>query len=255
MILKGVRQTGKTWLLKELGRREYSSVAYFNFDEQPELAQFFTATKDVTRILQNLALVHGSAIEPATTLIIFDEIQECKAALNSLKYFHEKAPQYHVACAGSLLGIALSQPSSFPVGQVDFLTLYPMTFTEFLQANGDNLLVDYLKSITVIEPIPDLFFSQLQEKLKMYFVTGGMPEAVNTWALTRDVSLVQKVLSNLLDAYERDFAKHAEKKEYPKLSLLWRSVPSQLARENKKFLYKMVKEGSRAREYEDALQW
>ena len=255
LILKGVRQSGKTWLLKEFGRRYYQNAAYFNFDEQPELADFFVHTKDVQRIVRNLALASGHAILPATTLIILDEIQECNAALNALKYFHENAPEYHIAGAGSLLGIALSKPASFPVGKVDFLSLFPMTFTECLLANGDGKLVDYLRQIDVLEAVPELFHSELQEKLKQYFVTGGMPEAVFTWVETRDISLVQSVFSSLLDAYERDFAKHAEKKEYPKLSLIWHSVPSQLARENKKFLYRVVKEGSRAREYEDALQW
>jgi len=255
LILKGVRQSGKTWLLKEFGRVYYENTAYFNFDEQPELAQFFETTKDVHRILQNLAFVHGSAITPNKTLIVFDEIQECNAALNSLKYLYENAPQYHVACAGSLLGITLSTPASFPVGKVDFLPVHPMTFTEYLLADNNENLVDYMNSIDGINPIPDLFSSQLTEKLKMYFVTGGMPESVYTWKESGDVSLVQRVLTNLLDSYERDFAKHAEKKEFPKLSLIWQSIPSQLARENKKFLYKAVKEGTRAREYEDALQW
>jgi len=255
LILKGVRQCGKTWLLKDFGRRYYQNVAYFNFDEQPELGDFFTHTKDVRRILQNLAIAHGSAISPGLTLIIFDEIQECNAALNSLKYFCENAPEYHIAGAGSLLGIALSKPASFPVGKVDFLSLFPMTFIEFLLANRDRNLADYIRQIDAVQAIPELFHSELREKLKTYFITGGMPEAVHSWVETGDVSAVQGVLTNLLDAYERDFAKHAEKKDYPKLSLIWQSVPSQLARENKKFLYRVVKEGSRAREYEDALQW
>jgi hypothetical protein len=150
LILKGVRQVGKTWILNELGRQYYDNVAYFNFDEQEELAHFFETTKDVKRILQNLMMVNGSPILPEKTLVIFDEIQECNKALNTLKYFCEKAPEYHIACAGSLLGIALSKPSSFPVGKVDFLTIYPMSFTEFLLANGDENLVDYMKSIEVI---------------------------------------------------------------------------------------------------------
>jgi len=255
LILKGVRQSGKTWLLKEFGRQHYRSTAYFNFDEQPELADFFAHTKDAHRIVQNLAIANGAAIVPATTLIIFDEIQECNAALNGLKYFYENAPEYHIVGAGSLLGLALSRPASFPVGKVDFLSLYPMTFTEFLMANGNRNLADYMQGITTLDAVPELFHNELREKLKMYFVTGGMPEAVSTWVETGDISAVQSVLSGLLDSFELDFAKHAEKKEYPKLSLIWHSVPSQLARENKKFLYRVVKEGGRAREYEDALQW
>ena len=255
LILKGVRQVGKTWILNEFGKRCYDNVAYFNFDEQEELASFFETTKDVKRILQNLMMVSGAPILPEKTLIIFDEIQECNKALNTLKYFCEKAPEYHIACAGSLLGIALSKPSSFPVGKVDFMTVYPMSFTEFLMANGDENLVEYMKGIEVIEPIPEIFFNQLHEKLKMYFITGGMPEAIRSWTEERDIGLVQTALRNILNAYELDFSKHAEIKDIAKLGLIWNSIPSQLARENKKFLYSAVKEGARAREYEDALTW
>ncbi len=258
LILKGVRQVGKTWLLKEFAKRHYRNMAYFNFDEHPEYKQFFESTKDVERILQNLMMASGEVItqdKPQDTLIIFDEIQECPNALNTLKYFCENTPHYHVACAGSLLGIALSKPASFPVGKVDFLEITPMTFTEFLLANGDANLVNYMKSVNTIEPIPKAFFNPLYEKLKMYFVTGGMPESVRSWTQERDVDLMQQVLSNILGAYERDFAKHPDPKDFPKISMIWKSIPSQLARENKKFIYKVVKEGARAREYEDALQW
>ena len=255
LLLKGVRQVGKTWILKEFGKQFYDNVAYFNFDEQGELATYFETTKDVNRILQNLTMLNGIPILPEKTLIIFDEIQECNKALNTLKYFCENAPEYHVACAGSLLGITLSKPTSFPVGKVDFLTINPMTFTEFLLANGDQNLVDYMKSISTIEPMPDMFFNPLYEKLKMYFITGGMPEAVRAWAEEKDVRLVQVTLRNILNAYELDFSKHAEIKDIAKLNLIWSSVPSQLARVNKKFLYSAIKESSRAREYEDALTW
>ena len=258
LILKGVRQVGKTWLLKEFAKRHYKDIAYFNFDEHPEYKQFFESTKDVERILQNLTMASGEFIEkntPQDTLIVFDEIQECPDALNTLKYFCENTPHYHVACAGSLLGIALSKPASFPVGKVDFLDVMPMTFTEFLMANGDSNLVAYIDSIERIEPIPEAFFNPLYEKLKMYFITGGMPESVRSWTQDRDVELMQQILSNILGAYERDFAKHPDPKDFPKISFIWKSIPSQLARENKKFIYKAVKEGARAREYEDALQW
>jgi len=255
LILKGVRQVGKTWILKEFGARHYKNVAYFNFDESEEYKQFFETTKDVNRIMQNLVMASGQKIKPHETLIVFDEIQECNSALNTLKYFCENAPEYHVACAGSLLGIALSKPASFPVGKVDFIDINPMTFTEFLIANGDGNLAEFMQSVDVIEPIPDAFFNPLYEKMKMYFITGGMPEPVRSWAEDRSTELVQRSLSNILGAYERDFAKHAEKKDIPRLSLIWKSIPSQLSRENKKFLYKAVKEGARAREYEDALQW
>ena len=255
LILKGVRQVGKTWLLKEFGRRYYDNNAYFNFDENEEYKAFFETTKDVERILQNLIMASGQKIVPEKTLIIFDEVQDCPKVINSMKYFCENAPQYHIACAGSLLGIALAKPSSFPVGKVDFMQINPMTFTEFLMANGDENLVQYLESVNTIEPIPEAFFNPLYEKLKMYYVTGGMPEPVALWTEDRDVEAMQQALSNIIGAYERDFGKHPDVKEFPKISMIWKSIPSQLARENKKFIYKIVKEGARAREYEDALQW
>ncbi len=255
LILKGVRQVGKTWILKEFGKRYYKNVAYFNFDEQEEYKQFFETTKDVKRILQNLMLTGAQVIKPKETLIIFDEVQDCPNVLNTLKYFYENANEYHVVCAGSLLGIALARPSSFPVGMVDFMQINPMTFTEFLMANGDGNLVKYLDSVNDLEPVPDAFFNPLYEKMKMYFITGGMPEPVRLWTQERDSDQMQVALANILDAYERDYAKHPDPSDFPKISMLWKSIPSQLSRENKKFLYKAVKEGARAREYEDALQW
>jgi len=255
LILKGVRQVGKTWALKEFGKRYYENTAYFNFDENLEYKQFFETTKDVDRILQNLMIVSGQTIVPEKTLIIFDEVQDCPNVINSMKYFCENAPQYHVACAGSLLGIALAKPSSFPVGKVNFMQIDPMTFEEFLLANGDENLLAFLRSCDSIEPIPDAFFNPLYEKLKMYYITGGMPESVLMWTEARDVSAMQEALSDIIGAYERDFAKYPDISEFPKISMVWKSVPSQLAKENKKFIYKVIKEGARAREYEDALQW
>lgn len=255
LILKGVRQVGKTWALKEFGKRYYENTAYFNFDENLEYKQFFETTKDVDRILQNLMIVSGQTIVPEKTLIIFDEVQDCPNVINSMKYFCENAPQYHVACAGSLLGIALAKPSSFPVGKVNFMQINPMTFEEFLLANGDENLLAFLRSCDSIEPIPDAFFNPLYEKLKMYYITGGMPESVLMWTEARDVSAMQEALSDIIGAYERDFAKYPDISEFPKISMVWKSVPSQLAKENKKFIYKVIKEGARAREYEDALQW
>ena len=255
LILTGIRQSGKTWALKEFGMKHYRNTAYFNFEENEEYRQFFQTTKDVARIMQNLIMASSQTIRPGETLIVFDEIQECNEALNTLKYFCENAPEYHVACAGSLLGIALSKPASFPVGKVDFMSLHPMSFTEFLIANGDENLANYMGAIDVIEPIPDAFYNQLYEKIKMYYITGGMPEAVRAWAELRDVSLVEQTLHNILNAFELDFSKYSLPKDHPKLSLVWKSIPSQLARENKKFLYQSVKGGARAREYEDALQW
>lgn len=255
LILKGVRQAGKTWVSKEFGRRYYENVAYFNFDENEEYRQFFETTKDVKRILQNLVFASGQTVTPEKTLVIFDEAQDCPKVISSLKYFCENAGEYHVICAGSLLGIALARPSSFPVGKVDFMDINPMTFSEFLLANGDENLLTYLRSIETITPIPDALFNPLYEKIKMYFVTGGMPESVKMWTQERNTDLMQAALLNILNAYERDFAKYPEPKEFPRISLVWKSIPSQLSRENKKFIYRAAKEGARAREYEDALQW
>lgn len=254
LILQGARQVGKTWLLKNFGQNEFESVAYFNFDGQPELKQFFSTTKDTKRIIQNLSLVHGKSILPKKTLIIFDEIQECNDALNTLKYFCEDSPEYCIACAGSLLGITLSRGASFPVGKVDFMTIYPVSFSEFL-AFADSKLSVYVDSIKSIEPIPEIFFQQLVDKFKMYYLSGGMPEAIVALIEDGDVALTQTVLQNILNAYSLDFSKHVANKDIPKINYIWTSLPSQLARENKKFLYQTVKPGARARDYEDALLW
>ena len=254
LILKGARQVGKTYILKQFGKENYEGVAYFNFDHDEDLYNLFENTKDPKRILEQLAFIYGKAIIPGKTLIIFDEIQECPNALNSLKYFYEEANEYHIACAGSLLGIRLSH-TSFPVGKVDFLNMYPMTFSEFLIADNAQNLVDYMDSLEKIEKIPDIFFNQLEEKLKAYFIIGGMPEAVSAWVNEKDMELVNKIQDNILSAYESDFSKHTQDSEANKISLIWNSIPSQLAKENKKFLYQVVKEGARAREYENALNW
>ena len=254
LILKGARQIGKTYILKQFGEENYEGVAYFNFDHNEDLYNLFNITKDPKRILEQLSFIYGKAIKPEKTLIIFDEIQECPNALNSLKYFQEEANEYHLACAGSLLGIKLSH-TSFPVGKVDFLNMYPMAFSEFLIADDCENLVNYMKSINTIETIPDIFFNQLNEKLKSYFIIGGMPEAVKMWVNEKNMELVNSVQENILRAYESDFSKHTNNKEANKISLIWNSIPSQLAKENKKFLYQTIKEGARAREYEDALNW
>ncbi len=253
LILRGARQVGKTFLLKEFGSTQYDNVAYFNFDHDDGLAELFIDTKNPRRIIEQLSLV-GEKINPQTTLIIFDEIQECPNALNSLKYFCEEANEYHVACAGSLLGIRLSQ-TSFPVGKVDFLNMYPMTFSEFLIADGLENLVKVMEQTTEIQNIPKIFESQLIEKLKTYYIVGGMPEAVNSWVNEKDIAKVSQIQKNILDAYESDFSKHVDVKEANKISLIWNGIPSQLAKDNKKFIYQVVKEGARAREYESALNW
>ena len=254
LILKGARQVGKTYILKEFGKENYNDVAYFNFDHDEGLAELFGNTKDPKRIIEQLSLFNGKKINPSTTLIIFDEIQECSNALNSLKYFCEEAGEYHIACAGSLLGIRLSK-TSFPVGKVDFLNLYPMTFSEFLIADNSENLVEVMKKTKEIKEIPKIFTDELIEKLKVYYIVGGMPEAVNSWVNDKDIEKVSKIQKNILDAYESDFSKHTNINEANKISLIWNGIPSQLARENKKFVYQVVKEGARAREYENALNW
>ncbi len=254
LLLKGARQVGKTSLLKDFGKKAFESVAYFNFDEQPDLKQFFELTKDVNRLLDNLSLVHGSPIKPETTLLIFDEIQECKPALNALKYFAENAPQYAIAGAGSLLGITLNNHASFPVGKVEFMEAWPLTFSEFL-AGADAQLADYIRTVEHHQPVPDIFYNRLLEKFKQYFVSGGMPEAARALLEDKDVEKTGQVLGDILKAYELDFSKHVQTKDIAKINMIWQSVPSQLAKENKKFLYQVVKPGARAREYEDALLW
>lgn len=254
LILKGARQVGKTYIVKEFGKENYEDVAYFNFDHDEDLYNIFERTKDPKRILEQLVFIHGKAIVPEKTLIFFDEIQECPNALNSLKYFQEEANEYHIICAGSLLGIRLSH-TSFPVGKVEFMQLYPMSFSEFLIADKCENLVDYMKSIDKIEKIPDIFFNQLEEKLKAYFIIGGMPEVVYSWVNEKDIERVNTIQDDILKSYESDFAKHVSNSEANKISLIWNSIISQLAKENKKFLYQTIKEGARAREYEDALNW
>lgn len=252
LVLLGARQVGKTWILEEFGKSFPDGFVIINFDKQPELHQFFQTTKDVRRIIQTLSIAVGKPITK-NTLIIFDEIQECEEALNSLKYFCEDAPEYYIASAGSLLGLMLAK--GFPVGKVDFLRMGPMSFEEFLEANGDHNLVGYLKGIDAISAVPEMFSGPLTEKLKMYFVVGGMPEAVKVWTEEGDIREVDKIQSEILDAYEYDFAKHADPIDVPKIRMIWNSLPSQLARENKKFLYSVVKKSARAREYENALNW
>ena len=262
LILKGARQVGKTWALREFGRTCFRNFVYITLEEvapgvPSEYAQFFGLTKDPKRIISNLSLAVGQPINPGETLLILDEIQDCPAAVGSLKYFCDDAPEYHVACAGSLLGMRLSrETSAFPVGKVEFLDMHPMTFSEYLRAAGaknlDEFLADAARSTS---SIPDLFHNQLSDHLRRYFASGGMPEAVQRWVETSDIQQVDKVLSDLLDSYERDFAKHGGRGQFAKLSLVWNSLPSQLARENKKFMWGLVREGARAREYEDAVEW
>ncbi|MDA3911391.1 MAG: AAA family ATPase [Bacteroidales bacterium] len=254
LILQGARQVGKTYLLKSFGDAYYESTAYFNFEKSPELAQFFEHSKDPMRILESLSVLHGRKINPESTLIVFDEIQECNNALNSLKYFAEEAPEYHIACAGSLLGVALSKGSSFPVGKVDFQTLYPISFREFLNYS-DKQLYSYLNDLDSFSAIPDLFFNKLLEKFKLYTISGGMPNSIIALRSGNGVEMCEDVLRNIIMAYRLDFSKHVDNNDIQKISYIWDSIPSQLSKENKKFVYRVVKSGARAREYEDALSW
>lgn len=254
LILKGARQVGKTWLLKRFGELHFEDVAYFNFDLQQDIKAFFEQTKEPEKLIEYLSIVRGTRIIAGKTLLIFDEIQECNSALNSLKYFKELMPEMHVVAAGSLLGVTMARGSAFPVGMVDFLTLYPLSFTEFINATNPAISA-YLGGLNSPEPIPEYFFNQLKDLLKSYFISGGMPEAVDNWLQQKDVASLQQIQQNILDAYKLDFSKHADNREVNRIQYIWNAIPSQLARENKKFVYHAVKPGARAREYEDALTW
>lgn len=254
LILKGARQVGKTYILKKFALENYGNTVYFNFDHDEDLSELFKNTKDPKRIIEQLILASGKKIIPENTLIIFDEIQECPNALNSLKYFYEETPNYHIVCAGSLLGIRLSK-TSFPVGKIDFLNLSPMSFSEFLIADNQENLVDYMKTLKKNDKVEKIFESQLIEKLKAYYIVGGMPEVVKSWVTEKDIEKVNYLQNNILEAYENDFSKHISNTEANKVSLIWNGIPSQLAKENKKFIYQVIKPGARAREYEEALNW
>lgn len=255
LILKGVRQCGKTYLLKEFGNRNYADIAYFNFEETGSLKSLFETDYDTKRILFELGLALGKTINPESTLIIFDEIQECGRAITSLKYFCENAPEYHIVCAGSLLGIAINKQPSFPVGKVDFLTLYPMNFIEFLMANGENALADYLSTFGKGEKLSEPVANKLETYLKQYYVTGGMPEVVQTWCETKDIGKTEKIQQTILDSYHYDFSKHAPIKDFPKIVAIWQSIPEQLAKDNNKFIFGHVRKGWRGKDLEDALVW
>ena len=255
LILKGVRQCGKTYLLKEFGNRHYESCAYFNFEENETLKTVFEKDYDTSRIIFELGLYFGKTIEPGKTLLILDEIQECGRAITAMKYFCENAPEYHVVCAGSLLGIALQKQLSFPVGKVDFLTLYPMSFSEFLRAAGPENLADFIDNFKKGDNLPEVIGDKLATFLRQYYITGGMPEVVEVWRNTHSIEQVESVQQAIINSYELDFAKHAPTKDFPKLSAIWRSIPEQLAKENTKFIFSHVKKGWRSKDLEDALEW
>lgn len=253
LIIEGARQVGKTWLMKEFGKLYYSDTVYINFDSNSTMKELFDSDLNVERIILGLELYTGKKIDFNNTLLIFDEIQEVPKALSSLKYFCENAPEYHIVCAGSLLGIALHQGTSFPVGKVDFLKLYPLSFKEFLIATGNERFADLLdkqdyQTITS-------FKQKYIDALKTYYFVGGMPEVVQNFVLNKDYNEVRSIQKRIFLAYEQDFSKHAPNEIVPKIRMLWNNIPSQLVKENKKFIYGLVREGARAKDYETAIMW
>ncbi|HJB33284.1 MAG TPA: ATP-binding protein [Candidatus Blautia merdipullorum] len=253
LIIQGARQVGKTWLMKEFGRSAYRDMVYINFDSNSRMAELFASDLNTDRLIMGIELYAGKKIDPDSTLLIFDEVQEVPRAFSSLKYFYENAPQYHIICAGSLLGIALHEGTSFPVGKVDFLELYPLSFREFLMAVTGIQFAKLLDSqdYKMITSFKQTYI----EALKQYYFIGGMPEAVENFTEERDFYEVREVQKRILEAYEQDFSKYAPLEIVPKIRMVWNSIPSQLAKENKKFLYGLVREGGRAKEYETAIMW
>lgn len=253
LIIEGARQVGKTWLMKEFGKQEYKDTVYINFDSNSRMAELFASDLDTDRLLLGLGLYAGRKIDPANSLLIFDEVQEVPKALTSLKYFYENAPQYHIICAGSLLGIALHEGTSFPVGKVDFLKLYPLSFEEFLMATGKKQFAELLarQDYQMVTSFKQTYI----DALKQYYFVGGMPEAVQSFAEDGDFNEVRAIQKRILSAYEQDFSKHAPPDIVPRIRMVWNSIPSQLAKENKKFIYGLVREGARAKDYETAIMW
>lgn len=253
LIIEGARQVGKTWLMKEFGRQAYGDTVYINFDSNARMAELFASDLDTKRLVLGLELYAGRKIDPENALLIFDEVQEVPRALAALKYFCEDAPQYHIVCAGSLLGIALHRGTSFPVGKVDFLKLYPLSFQEFLMAIGKKQFSELLdqQDFSMVTSFRETY----ADALKQYYFVGGMPEAVESFAENQDFNEVRQIQKRILAAYEQDFSKHAPNEVVPRLRMLWNSIPAQLAKENKKFIYGLVREGARAKDYETALLW
>jgi len=253
LIIRGARQVGKTWLMKEFGAKAYKKCVYISFDNNQRMQELFAADLNIERIVTGLELNAGHKIDPAETLLIFDEIQEVPKALTSLKYFNENAPQYHIVCAGSLLGVALHQGTSFPVGKVEFIDLYPLSFQEFMLAMGKE---QYSKLLDGSDySMVTTFRQEYIDLLKQYYYVGGMPEVVYNFSANKDFSEAREIQGRILDAYEQDFSKHAPHDVVPRIRMLWNSIPSQLTKENKKFIYGLIKEGARAKEYEMALLW
>lgn len=255
LLLRGARQVGKTWLLKAFASSEYEVLHYFNFEEDAALSGLFDGRLSPSELVRRLELYSNKAIHPETSLIVFDEVQQCDRALNSLKYFAKDTPQFHVAAAGSLLGIHLPDSASFPVGKVHFVDVKPLSFVEFLRASGEGRYADMLDDHPLYEELPVTFHSHLIDQLRTYYYTGGMPEVVAAHAAGAVPSEIRALQQSILDGYELDFVKHSGRLDAAKISLLWKSIPSHLARENHKFVFSTVRPGARARTYEDALQW
>ena len=253
LLIKGARQVGKTWLMKEFGKNEYESVAYINFEKATQLANLFEADFDIPRILRSVQLITGIVPKPGETLIIFDEIQSVKRGLLSLKYFYEDAPEYHIIAAGSLLGLSIHKDDSFPVGKVDFLELYPLSYEEFIVALGKNSLLDALHRRDW--ELTKAFKSNYIELLKQYYYIGGMPEVVKSFIQNNDYNEVREIQNSILESYNNDFSKHSPIEIVPRIKMIWNSIPSQLAKENRKFIYGAVKSGGRAKEFEVAITW
>ena len=254
MVLKGARQVGKTWLMKEFGRNYYKSFVYFNFDEEDELKSIFETNKNPQRIIELLSMIAGEKIHPLDTLVIFDEVQECPEALNALKYFKEKANEYHVIAAGSLLGTLLAKPKSYPVGMVNLLDIFPLTFEEFLEAT-DAPLFAYYEGIHKEQQIEEIFHNRLLESYNNYLIIGGMPECVSSWLKHKDPAKIAQIQRELIEVYENDFSKHNGKVNSGRILMVFRSIVTQLAKSNEKFMYGAVREGARARDFEEAIEW
>ena len=254
MVLKGARQVGKTWIMKEFGKTHYNSYVYFNFDEDDELKSIFEINKNPHRIIELLSMISGEKILAESTLIIFDEIQECPEALNTLKYFKEKANEYHVIAAGSLLGTLLAKPKSYPVGMVNLLNIYPLTFDEFLEAVNPNLY-EYYKTVQKGQHIEDIFHNSLSDIYNNYLIIGGMPECVASWLKYKDPAKIAGIQQELIELYEHDFSKHNGKVNSGRILMVFRSIVSQLAKANEKFMYGAVRDGGRARDFEEAIEW
>ena len=255
LLIHGIRQVGKTWIVKDFGKRNFEYFVYINFDMEPSYSDIFKRTKDPIKILFELSVLLGYKIIPNKTLIFFDEIQECNEALNTLKYFEESDEEYYVIGAGSYLGITLSKGSSFPVGKVELIEMYAMTFKEFLMADNEEILVDYMDEVINVEEISEPIFNKLNDCLRRYLVVGGMPEAVKSWIVSEDFEVVTNVQQNILNAYYRDFSKYPPRSIIPKIVGIWDSIVAQLSRENSKFMYSEISKGARAREYETSLDW